>query len=256
MIFPTQNGFSNIRILISRNDNNANKTKKADEFHTPDLKKYSISEYSTLTNLKKNDPNDLFDRNEFQINEISNDNLEIKKSNIIKDSYKDSPQSIQLFLNFVFFHLTVNQTIENIKQQLICSPDFTVTISFKIFDQQRNGTVSFYQMQNALNEMQLKVNKMELFRLVSKLTKDKKRRITYSDFYNLIIPINRKVSIHTSNENDIDKVNLSQATILIFKNLLNSILEKERILNNQKKILKNQQCWDKHIVYNLICSSG
>ena len=209
------------------------------------------SDTKNFNNSKLNNLNEIIASNDKESIENYEEDKFIKIKNYIDSLYQTEESCMKDFLEYLFYHLFINQIIEKEKENLIKCLDFSIGKLFKIFDSQNIGSISIKEFERTFFDLNIDFGKEEIDNLFSKIASQ--GIITYSIFFNLVVPITNTFNSLLCLTSRIDNYSFSGNTFNIIKRLFSFLLDKERLLKKKKIKLQNRISWDKNHIFNHIC---
>ena len=142
------------------------------------------------------------------------------------------------FLKYIYKLIEIESNIEEAKINLLMRSDFNVEDAFRIFENPENENISFSDLQKGLKQLGIFASLKEIKLLMKRVDIKKKGFIDYSDFFDLLVPFQKKYRdnverripssfIPIYNKNDIFLL----STKIYFTNLFRLIISCEDQLN-------------------------
>ena len=264
--YRTYNNYlDNIR---NNNKNNNDNTNTIDQkFVTKDnINNNIIYQYNEdITNLK-NPPKNSYNQN--NLNNIKNymrpntnenneniniinsyDNLknnQIENKNNVKPKNKNEYEEDQ-FIDYLKEAKLLEKKIENLRIQLTLRSDFNWEQIFRIFELEGRGFLAKEDLIEGFNKFGIFPNDSDINLLLKRYDLKKEGIITYTDFFELIVPISKnhrmmveKRKINSESDNMLaNPKEFSPETLKCIKNLFVAIFNGEFILNKIKENFNN-----------------
>ena len=174
---------------INNNINNSNINS-----NTKNNNQNIINNKNSSKNLNNNNAKNKFNQN----NDDTNCILNRKKKYYYCNNYPcycnqlEFQTSENKFLKYLNKLIELESKIEDFKMNLIMRPDFNVEDAFRIFENPQNGKISFGDLQNTLKQLGIFPSLKEVKLLMRRADIQNKGFIDYSDFFDLLVPYQKK----------------------------------------------------------------
>ena len=151
----------------------------------------------------------------------------------------------KLFNDFFKKIMEVESKIEDAKIRLAINPDFNSEDAFRFFDSNNKGYLTQEDINNTLNILGIFPTIKRLKLLMKRFDLQKNGSINYADFFDMIVPFEKdyrqKVENRTSKgccPCNNKKINIfNSTTIYYLQNLFNLIIDFEKEINDDRKLL-------------------
>ena len=163
------------------------------------IKKSNVKNNINSNKNSSKDSNNIITKNNY--NKNNNENiciLDRKKKCFNCNSYACCCNQMEFqsaennFLKYVCKLVEVETKIEEFKTNLIMRSDFNVEDAFRIFENPENGNISFSDLKNGLKQLGIFPSMKEVKLLMRRVDLKKKGFIDYSDFFDLLVPYQKK----------------------------------------------------------------
>ena len=162
------------------------------------------------------------------------------------------------FLNYLMECIKIENEIEKSKKNLCLKYEFNIEDIFKIFDKENKNFISDDDLIKGLKLFDIYLSEKELKLIKRRLKKRSLENINYSDFFDLLVPYEKKIRnilenriggkfIPENNKTDIFLLSTKNT----FTNLIKLIVSLENQIDNLRKNLKFVQNEIKNIFYNI-----
>ena len=146
------------------------------------------------------------------------------------------------FNDFLKKLMEVESKIEDAKINLASNPDFNCDDAFSLFEENDKGYLDENDLKNGLNFIGISPTDQEIKLLMKRFDLQKSGRITYADFFDIVVPFEKNYRMRVENRNphylyswkkeDLFRPN----TINELKELFNLIINLEIEVNNMRKL--------------------
>ena len=176
-----------------------------------------------------------------QKNNLNNNNKYINNNTKINLNADE----INRFNYFLQALMEGEKEIEIYKVDLALKKDFNCEDIFRLFEYQGRGFISFEDLKNGLNALDIKINDYIINLLMNRFDLMKKGKINYADFFDMIVPFQRsyRSMVETRiplSDNPKKILNiLNNNTIASLKKLFVCIIEFEFRINDMRKKMGN-----------------
>ena len=208
---------------------------------------YDYTSKNTSEDLKKPDENpkdninsSLKGSNINQSNQLNEPNDKPNPPVQTENSYFSYEQN--QFNDFLKKLMEVESKIEDAKINLALNPDFNCDDAFSLFEENDKGYLDENDLKNGLNFIGISPTDEEIRLLMKRFDLQKGGRITYADFFDIVVPFEKNYRMRVENRNphylypwkkeDLFRPN----TINELKELFNLIINLEIEVNNMRKL--------------------
>ena len=95
-------------------------------------------------------------------------------------------------MKYIYKLIEIESNIEEAKINLLMRSDFNVEDAFRIFENPENGNISFSDLQKGLKQLGIFASLKEIKLLMKRVDIKNKGFIDYSDFFDLLVPFQKK----------------------------------------------------------------
>ena len=149
----------------------------------------------------------------------------------------------KLFNDFFKKLMEVESKIEDAKIRLAINPDFNCEDAFRFFDINNKGFLSKDDIKNGLNLLGIFPTIKRLKLLIKRFDLQKNGFINYADFFDMVVPFEKDIRQRVENRKPntccpCKSLNVfSNTTIFYLQNLFNLIIDFEKEINDDRKLL-------------------
>lgn len=212
----------------------------------------SSQDYPHSTNLSDNlslrlSPERKFGPQNFS-RSAKNSTLSPLSSLRVKSSLMSSQTEKVKFQSYVLNLLQFETTIEKTKINLAIRKDFNMEDAFCIFEYDNTGLVRTEDFKNGLSLFGVKTTIDEIRLLMTRFDLKKKGTLSYSDFFDMLVPFEKEYRRMIENRPPNDRETFKEVEIfllttqILIKNLFLMLLDYEKKLNEKKKDFSGVRC--------------
>ena len=196
-----------------------------------------------IQNKYTNDEEDYIDNSQSYIDDMKS---QIKtKFNVGKKNYINLSINYEqkLFNDFFKKVMEVESKLEDAKIRLAINPDFNCEDAFRLFDSNNKGYLTKDDIENTLNLLGIFPTIKRLKLLMKRYDLQKNGTINYADFFDMVVPFEKEYRQKIENRKPISccpctSLNIfNHTTIYYLQNLFNLIIDFEKEINDDRKLL-------------------